>query len=230
MRTILIGDIHGCYDEFERLLQDIPFNSAVDLLILLGDLMDRGKDSCKVFHKICELKAEMSDRLVVLKGSHEKFLLEPSLSLKDRVLWRFVGKGATVRSFRHHGEQMADCTEWFRQHTVLFYEMPQFQCVHAAIKEENPAENDEHTLLMDHVIVRKNRYSGKLTITGHIHLKEPTWFDGSGGKGQVLPYYKWMELPQRGVICIDTSCAEGNKLTALEICENRFCLYSRSRI
>ena len=229
MRTILIGDIHGCYDEFERLLQEIHFSSTTDRLILLGDLMDRGKDSCKVFHKASELKADMGSRFVVLKGSHEKLLLDNSLYLKDRALWWIIGKGATIRSFKRHKEQMADCIEWFRQHTVLFYETPQFQCVHAGIKNECLAENDEYTLLMDHGIVRRNLYNGKLTITGHIHLKEPTWFDGSGSKGQILPYHKWIPLPQSGVICIDTGCAEGNKLTALVICENHFYLHSQSR-
>jgi len=226
-RTILIGDIHGCYDEFEQLLHEVRFNVESDRLVLLGDLMDRGKDSCKVFHKARELKAAMGSRCVVLKGSHEKFLLDPSLRLKDRVLWRIIGKGAALKSFKRHNEQLEACVEWFREHAVLFYELPQFQCVHAGIREENLFENNEHTLLMDHGIVRKNLYRGKLTITGHIHLKEPTWFDGFGDKGQILPYHKWMRLPQTGVICIDTGCAEGNKLTAFVVCEDHFCLYSQ---
>ena len=225
MRTILIGDIHGYYDQFEQLLQKVFFNETQDHLILLGDLMDRGRDSCKVYHRAVELQERMGSRFILLRGSHEKMLLDDSQRFRDRLLWQLVGKGAAVASFRRHGENMADSIPWFREHSLLYYEDALFQCVHAGIRHENPAENDEHTLLMDHGITRKNAYAGKLTITGHIHLKEPTWFDGSGRNGQPLPYGKWMPLPEKGVICLDTGCAEGNKLTAMIVSDGRYLLH-----
>ena len=40
-RTIIIGDIHGCYEELQRLLDEIDF-SGTDLLIAVGDMVDRG--------------------------------------------------------------------------------------------------------------------------------------------------------------------------------------------
>ena len=46
-RTIIIGDIHGCYEEMLTLLNSIEFGSN-DLLIAAGDLVDRGPDSWKV--------------------------------------------------------------------------------------------------------------------------------------------------------------------------------------
>lgn len=224
MRTILIGDIHGCFDQLGQLLAQLSFDEAHDRLILLGDLMDRGKDSCRVYHRAAELQRKMGSRFVLLRGSHEKLLLEDSPRLRDKLLWRLVGKGAAVASFRSHGEKMEDSIPWFREHSLLYYEDALFQCVHAGIRHENPAENDEHTLLMDHGIARKNAYAGKLTITGHIHLMEPTWFDGSGGKGHRLPYGEWKPLPEKGVICLDTGCAEGNKLTAMILCGDRYLL------
>jgi len=224
MRTILIGDIHGCYDPFEQLLKKVFFDETRDRLILLGDLMDRGRDSCKVYHSAVSLQERMGKRFVLIRGSHEKMLLEDSTRLRDKLLWRLVGKGAAVASFRRQGEKMEDSIPWFREHSLLYYEDTLFQCVHAGICRENPAENDEHTLLMDHSITRKNAYAGKLTITGHIHLQEPTWFDGSGGRGKPLPYGEWRLLPEKGVICLDTGCAEGNKLTAMILCGDRYLL------
>jgi len=82
---------------------------------------------------------------------------------------------------------------------------------------------------MDHGVTRKNTYTGKLTITGHIHLMEPTWFDGSGGKGKPLPYGEWLPLPERGVICLDTGCAEGNKLTAMVVSDGQYRLHCVKR-
>ena len=224
MRTIIIGDIHGCYDKWEELLHKSHFDSQTDRLILLGDLMDRGKDSYNVFNKAVELKKEMRERFIVLRGSHEKMLIDNSKKFKDRILWRFVGKGATLRSFRSYGASMLDSVDWFKTNTVLYYEADDYQCVHAGIRNEKPNENDEYTLLMDHGCTRQNLYNGKLTITGHIHLKKPTWFNGSGGKGRALEYNRWANLPENGIICIDTGCAEGNKLTAMIISEDQYCL------
>ncbi len=46
-RTIVVGDIHGCYKELIKLLDEIGFTKN-DLLIAVGDLVDRGPDSWKV--------------------------------------------------------------------------------------------------------------------------------------------------------------------------------------
>lgn len=193
--------------------------------------MDRGPSSWEVLQKAKELSAEMGDRFVLIQGSHEKMLLDNSPKWKDRLLWNLVGKGATVRSFRKHGEDALSCAGWIRENSRLWYKDALFQCVHAGVKAENIEDNDEHTLQMDHAVTKKNQYIGKLTVTGHIHLKKPMFFDGSGSKGIVLEYHKWIPLPEKGVICIDTGCSEGNCLTAMVIQDNEFNLeyYSRTR-
>ena len=45
MRTILIGDLHGCLREWEKLLAACAFREEEDRLVLLGDLMNKGRDS-----------------------------------------------------------------------------------------------------------------------------------------------------------------------------------------
>jgi hypothetical protein len=40
--VIKIGDIHGCFDEFMELLTKVNYQPGVDVLILAGDLIDRG--------------------------------------------------------------------------------------------------------------------------------------------------------------------------------------------
>jgi len=182
MRTIIIGDIHGSYNEWEQLMANVHFDSDVDQLILLGDLMDRGKESYKVYCKAVSLQKEMNERFILIKGSHEKFLLEEHLSLPHQLLWLIIGKLPTVRSFNQNGQRMDDSIPWFKKYCVPYYETDLFQCVHAGVENEQLSENDEYTLMMDHKCTRKNRYTGKLTITGHVRFKEPTWFDGSVGR------------------------------------------------
>ena len=48
-RTIIVGDIHGCYKELKKLLKKVSFHEDEDWLISLGDLMDRGRQSYEVF-------------------------------------------------------------------------------------------------------------------------------------------------------------------------------------
>lgn len=41
-RTIIIGDVHGCFDELQELLTKIKWDSKKDVVIFTGDLIDRG--------------------------------------------------------------------------------------------------------------------------------------------------------------------------------------------
>ena len=45
MATYIIGDLHGCFEEFQRLLVQAEFNPEQDELWLTGDLVARGEDS-----------------------------------------------------------------------------------------------------------------------------------------------------------------------------------------
>lgn len=68
-RTIIIGDIHGCIEEFEELIQVLKYNEKSDRLILLGDLIDRGPNSVAVVQKARKMELEC------VMGNHEyKFL------------------------------------------------------------------------------------------------------------------------------------------------------------
>ena len=64
-RTIFIGDIHGCVEEFDEMLAKLSYNPQEDRVILLGDLVDRGPDSAGLVKKAREMKLEC------LMGNHE---------------------------------------------------------------------------------------------------------------------------------------------------------------
>lgn len=44
-RDFIVGDLHGCYEELLRCLEDQSFDPIADRLISVGDLIDRGPDS-----------------------------------------------------------------------------------------------------------------------------------------------------------------------------------------
>lgn len=49
-RILMLGDIHGCRDEFLMLLKKAKFKEGEDVLILTGDLVDKGPYSIEVLN------------------------------------------------------------------------------------------------------------------------------------------------------------------------------------
>ncbi len=65
-RMILVGDIHGCYDEFVNLLDKIDYNSTNDILISVGDLIMKGPKSKNVLDFF-----RKTANTYCVKGNHE---------------------------------------------------------------------------------------------------------------------------------------------------------------
>ena len=70
MSTYVIGDIHGCFDQFTKLLKKINYKKDKDKLILLGDLVNRGPDSLSVIN---HCMADSS--IITVLGNHDLYLL-----------------------------------------------------------------------------------------------------------------------------------------------------------
>ena len=170
------------------------------------------------------MAAEFKDRFILLIGNHEDYLMADKLTIGQRLVWERVGRGATVRSFKAHGERMEDCVPWLKEHCQIIYKGEGYQCTHAGVRIEPIEANDRDTLVHDHSVVMENTYNGPLTITGHIAIETATWFRGDGEHADGLPYEKWMELPKRGVICIDTGCGKNGSLTGLIVDEGKILL------
>lgn len=73
-RKFVISDIHGCANTFEKLLNKIKLQKD-DELYLLGDNVNRGKNSAKVLDKIISL-IEDNNQIHLIRGNHEQFLLD----------------------------------------------------------------------------------------------------------------------------------------------------------
>ena len=227
MKTIIIGDVHGCDTALQALLKKV--NPGVeDIVVMLGDLFDRGPESYEVFQTVQDLAADMGERFILLRGNHEDYLLQPKLTLSQRMMWDRVGRGATVQSFKAHGGKMEDAAPWLKDQCRLYWKGTGIQCVHAGLLIDPLEVNDTHTLIHDHHVTLRNEYAGPLTVVGHIALSVPTWFAGDGETVQKLPYSEWRTLPERGVICIDTGCGKGGNLTAMIVEDGKYLLTGAS--
>jgi serine/threonine protein phosphatase 1 len=76
--TYAIGDIHGCADLLDRLLERIESHAGdrAKKLVFLGDYIDRGPDSARVVETLRRLQWRAPDDVVCLMGNHEEMLLK----------------------------------------------------------------------------------------------------------------------------------------------------------
>ncbi len=211
-RHIFIGDIHGCLDEFNELLNKLSYDPKEDRLILLGDLIDRGPDSVGVVRKAREL------RLECVMGNHEHKYIK----------W-FRSQGTKVDVY----DKRAFYTELSDQDITYIHDMPTYIeledviVIHAGLKPGIVLSEQKKDDLMylrytdsdrKFISLKKISKLGK-EATGAIFWTQ-FW---SGPKSVVYGHnvhsYEdpLIEETAPGVFCygLDTGCCFGGRLTAL---------------
>jgi len=78
MSVWAIGDIQGCYDSLQRLLQNIQFDPRYDTLWLAGDLVNRGPKSLEVLEYLYEIR----DSVEIVLGNHDLTLIAAYYGIK----------------------------------------------------------------------------------------------------------------------------------------------------
>ena len=73
-RIFVMSDIHGQYDLFLKMLDKIKLKRE-DLLVIIGDICDRGKKSYEIYMK-CMKMIKLGYNLKFILGNHEDMLLE----------------------------------------------------------------------------------------------------------------------------------------------------------
>ena len=135
MATYAIGDVQGCNDALQRLVEQIRFNPASDRLWFVGDLVNRGPDSLKVLRYIKNLGTSA----VVVLGNHDLFLLAVAEGIATS---RQEDTLQAILAAPDRDELLA----WVRRQPLLYREHP-FVLVHAGILPQwsiNEAEKLAH--------------------------------------------------------------------------------------
>jgi serine/threonine protein phosphatase 1 len=102
-RVYAVGDVHGCLEELNRLLdaidEDLRQSAVESHLIFLGDLVDRGPQSAGVIHRIIESELP-THGWDCLMGNHEEVMLDCYEGRRETFdLWLRYGGVQTLESY-----------------------------------------------------------------------------------------------------------------------------------
>ncbi len=202
-RMVAIGDVHGCASALTSLLELVRLQPE-DLLIPLGDYVDRGPDSRKVLDLLMHLHGQCT--VYPLKGNHEEMMLEARSNTLAERMWRSCGGTATLQSYVSTAEsgRITDIPEshWtFLERCKDYLETETHFFVHANAKPDlQLAEQDNISLRWTHLEWGQQAHcSGKVMVCGHTPQEE--------GLPLVLDH----------LVCIDTAVFGGGWLTAYDV-------------
>ncbi len=245
--TFLIGDIHGCFEDFIQLLDKMN-PSPSDQLILLGDLTSKGPDGLKVLEWLIEHQNVCS-----ILGNHDLMLLHdllvaPIFNPKE---WL-----SNLKSSRYFSVIL----DWLRNQPLMILK-PSRCLVHAGLYHEwsdqdlksiahetqsliNPNFIKKHFSVMhDHLFPNRDdphfwinvlvniRFIDKKTnkLIKDFHAPEKRLYSDSIPWFEPIPNYDpnlqvyfghWSMLPDlqhKNVWCLDGGCVYGHKLIGMKM-------------
>ncbi len=110
MATYLLSDLHGDLSHFKKMQKKIDYSSGIDSMIIIGDVLDRGKEHLKLLNYL-----RKDPSVEVLKGNHELFAQMYLENRLDPGLWTKWGGKRTLQEIeRLSTAKKADLLEYIR--------------------------------------------------------------------------------------------------------------------
>ena len=172
-RFLAVGDIHGCAKTFKHLLLTKFQLRKSDVVVCLGDYIDRGPDSKGVVDFILELR-NAGYTIHTLRGNHEQLMMD-SVGGDGFMKQRWIDNGGdkTLQSFGvgSYGE-LDDAYKTFFESTPYYLVHENFIFVHAGLnlRIENPFE-DKHAMLWIRGFEANEFLDRRILVHGHTPIK-----------------------------------------------------------
>ncbi|MDX6501253.1 MAG: hypothetical protein QOG23_4513 [Blastocatellia bacterium] len=200
-RTIVIGDIHGCFEELQDLLRVLELRTE-DRVIAVGDLIVKGPQSREVLDRFIE-----DDRFSAVIGNHDRAI---------RQHWR----GEPLRLTKEQKVTVAELESDRERYSVYLRSLPftinlgSHLIVHAGVRPGVPLRRQMSSDLTEIRTMGVNPSS----------RKGVPWFDVYRGRRIVLFGHWPAKAPRvaRRALGLDTGCVYGGRLTAYIIELNQF--------
>ena len=107
-KIFVISDLHGQYDLFLKLLEKINLKRE-DLLVIMGDICDRGEKSYEIYMK-CMKMMKLGYNLKFILGNHEDMLLE---DLENDYPLRYETEFSIYRNSKYFNKKSME--EWYEE-------------------------------------------------------------------------------------------------------------------
>jgi hypothetical protein len=204
VRTIIIGDVHGCREELDALLDRVQFANG-DRLVFVGDLVARGPDSIGV------LDIARTTGAIVVRGNHEQKLLDWRAA-RDR--W-MRGQGSAKSPIGKMHRAIARAlrpVDWTLLSTSkLWVDLPEhgLRVVHAGIDPAVRFEKQKpDTLLRIRKVHALDLPRGKRQVLWGTRYTGPPHIVFGHNAAPGLQLHPW-------ATGLDTACVYGGQLTAM---------------
>ncbi len=200
-RLIAIGDIHGCRVALEGLLELIA-PAPDDMIVTLGDYVDRGPDSKGVVDVLIDLGERT--HLIPLLGNHEEMMMDVIRKRTPHHEWLKHGGVDTLDSYHFDGDLnlLPPEHEEFFDSLGDYFEADDFFFTHAAYDPNVPLRQQTPDLLRWHPLTHGMpgpHQNGKTAVVGHTANRD----------GEIMDVGH--------LICLDTYCYGGGWLTAMDL-------------
>lgn len=208
-RVIAISDIHGNLEVFQRLLEKIQF-SQKDILILVGDMLEKGPECLNTLHFIMEL--EKTHEVYSVLGNCDTVLLSLlSPEENERLHQYLLSRKSTIHEmYERLGYRIDEktdinqlkrliCASYEKELTWLkalphIIEAGTYIFAHAAIKSEVFSENSMQDVINEQTFYWKEHKFSHTVVVGHMPV---VLFDDK--ISQCNPIYNH----EKNILCID---------------------------
>lgn len=242
MKYFVVSDIHGFYTPLIGVLNERGFDETNDehKLIVCGDLMDRGDESCELQKYILDLIKK--DKVILIRGNHEDLALEMIENFHEYardIMYTHHAHNRTIHTMLELTgmdlvEAMFDPDKFIAvskrtgfikdiiPKMLDYYETQNYVFVHGWIpcfscnkdfRKANSSEWKEARWMngMDMALSPACRVDGKTVVCGHWHCSYGHEMYGDGKPGNYSPFYS------DGIIAIDACTAKTGKVNCIVI-------------
>ena len=164
----VIGDVHGYYNTLECLLKSLELKSD-DVVVLLGDLIDRGPRSAHVVKYVRD-----TENTHTVRGNHEQMMIDgfdeksffKDLDIQSRIWYHNGGIDTEASYIRLYGGEKRACEEaakdvkWMEQ-LVTEIVLDDWRLVHGGYDQNHDVEGQGGDI---HMYARKQFYTSKKAI------------------------------------------------------------------
>jgi protein phosphatase len=223
-RYDIVGDIHGCYDEFVHLLNILGYSSKTNWrhpedrrLIFLGDFIDRGPKIWEVVTLIIELTQTVG--AICLLGNHEVLFLRHMCGNGKELIMN--GLESTLEQLHYQDYSICSKLIAFIKNISPIHSLVDDSLIvtHAGLLPNSKSFFDMETWEFAVFGTKKKPDKNVLKIQ-----RSKSWISLNSNSALIVyGHYAKRNVQIEGrTICIDTGCVFGGALTALRFPEEIF--------